>query len=223
MSKKRELTLGMILWPIVGLTAFTAFLSGFTDVVEAIDEKKEVQRRVRVEYWQDADSARYVVSWIPGPMNARQRGIAYWDVRIVSTVALVANDSVAQDTTEWLTDTLAVAYPPLDSSMSLKAIVRGVSSTGLIGDWRESTIFTLTSTELPPSPPDSLVADTLAFVLDVELRPTVVTLSPGDTQQFCSIIIMSNGVTGLALNHQSGPSQLECEAVYQRWLTEVGA
>ena len=167
--------------------------------------------RLRVEFWQDADSARYAISWVAGPQSNRQRATAFYEVELVSVGVLVASD-----TTSALTDTLALAYPPLDSIMPLLARVRAVDTDGDPSDWAESGPFTLVTPKLPPSPPDSVRADTTLALAQIVLRPSFVSLTFGDTVQFCAIYWLSNGDSGLTLNSRIAA----CDPVYARWLTE---
>ena len=81
--------------------------------------------RLRIEFWQDADSARYAISWVAGPQSNRQQATAFYEVEMLSAGLLVAGD-----TTSALTDTLAVAYPPLDSVMPLLVRVRAIDTDG---------------------------------------------------------------------------------------------
>ena len=182
-------------------------------VVYGCAEARAVDR-LRVEFWQDADSARYAISWVAGPQSNRQRATAYYEVEMLSAGVLVAGD-----TTSALTDTLAVAYPPLDSIMPLLVRVRAVDTDGDSSDWAESSPFTLTATKLPPSPPAGVSVDTTAMALvGVFLRPTIVTtLADGGTIQFCSFYLLANGDTGLTINSQG---IARCDELYSRWLTE---
>ena len=86
--------------------------------------------RLRVGVWKDADSARYAIPWVAGPQSNRQRATAFYEVEPLSTGVLVAGD-----TTSALTDTLAVAYPPLDSVMPLLVRVRAVDTDGDPSTW----------------------------------------------------------------------------------------
>ena len=172
--------------------------------------------RLRVEFWQDADSARYAITWVAGPRSIQQRPTAYYDVELVS-----AGATVASDTTSALNDTLAVAYPPLDSILPLVARVRAVDTDGDLSAWAESSPFTLTTPKLPPSPPDSVQADTtLVELAQIILRPSFVSVAPGDTVRFCTFYLLSNGDSGLAINSRGIAA---CDLVYERWLTERSA
>ena len=168
--------------------------------------------RLRVEFWQDADSARYAISWVAGPQSNRQRATAFYEVEILSTGVLVAGD-----TTSALTDTLAVAYPPLDSVMPLLVRVRAVDTDGDPSAWAESSPFTLTTTKLPPSPPDSVRADTTLALAQVIMRPSFVSVTFGDTVRFCIFYLLSNGDSGLTTTSRGIP---RCDELYSRWLTE---
>ena len=172
--------------------------------------------RLRVEFWQDADSARYAISWVAGPQGPRQRATVYYDVELV-----LAGVTVASDTTVTLTDTLAIAYPPLDSILPLLARVRAVDTDGDPSAWAESSPFTLTTPKLPPSPPDSVRADTtLVALAQIFLRPSFVSLAPEGTVQFCTIYLMSDGASGLVVNSRGIAA---CDLIYERWLTERSA
>jgi len=172
--------------------------------------------RLRVEFWQDADSARYVISWVAGSQGSRQRATAYYDVELVSIGV-----TVASDTTVALTDTLVIAYPPLDSILPLLARVRAVDTDGDPSVWAESGPFILTTPKLPPSPPDSVRVDTtLVELAQIILRPSFVVLGTGDTVQFCSIYLMSDGTSGLTVNSRG---ITVCGLIYERWLTERSA
>lgn len=200
-----------------GLVKFLAGVLAFVVLYGCADVRAE--SRLRVEFWQDADSARFVISWNPRSVDNRRRPIAYWDVRIVNTVILLANDTLAQDTTDWLSDTLAVAYPALDSSLIVKAIVRGISTSGLIGDWNESSPLTFTNVELPPFPPDSVRIDSTLAVVRTQVRPRVVSVVEGNQRRLCSMLTLSNGSTEFG---DSGSPQANdfCRLVYERWLLE---
>jgi len=172
--------------------------------------------RLRVEFWQDADSARYAISWVPGPQGGRQRATTFYEVEILS-----AGMVIAAGITMNFSDTLAVAYPPLDSVMPLLARVRAMDTDGDPSEWTESSPFTLTATKLPPSPPDSVRADTLAMgLVAIFLRPTFVTTLTEGTVQFCSFYLLANGDTGLTTNSRG---IARCDELYARWLTERSA
>ena len=55
-------------------------------VTFACTEARAVNR-LRVELWQDVDSARAVVSWTAGPQGSRQYPTAYYEVEILSASA----------------------------------------------------------------------------------------------------------------------------------------
>ena len=180
----------------------------------ACTEARASAERLRVEFWQDADSARYVLSWVAGPRGSRQRATAYYETEILSLGVAVASDTTAS-----LNDTLAVAYPPFDSIMPLLARVRAVDERGLSGDWLEQVMLDLVSPVLPPSRPESLRVDTLGVdLIAIFLRPTIVTMvTEGTTIQFCTFYVLEDGSTGLTTNSRGIP---RCDELYTRWLTE---
>ncbi len=192
---------------------FLAYVLAVVVLYGCIAEAQAAVKRLRVEFWQDADSARYAISWRAGPQGNRQRPTAFYELEILSDSLVVASD-----TTSALADTLAIAYPPLDSIMPLLARVRAVDTDGDPSEWAESNPFTLVTPKLPPSPPDSVRADTVVAAAEIILRPSFVSLPLGDMVRFCAIYRLPNGDSGLTINSRLAA----CDPVYARWLTEVG-
>lgn len=185
----------------------------------------EQPSKIRIEVWQDADSARYVVSWVASRVGPRQKPIDVYQTRIVAWNTPQPRDTLAAGQTPETIDTLAVAYPPLDSTVSLRALVRAVDSDGDVSPWMMSLIFDLTTRKLPPSPPDSVqaVEDTLGAIAELHLRPSVVELFATDSAYadstdfltlvaenravlFCAFAVRHDGSTGIT--HPGSTGQL---------------
>lgn len=193
-------------------------------VLAACTEAGAVSRIRGVEFWQDADSARFVVLWTAAPPpTARQAPFSHYEVQMVTppTVPPTVPEPlpVASDTTSFLNDTLAVPYPALGTTIELMARVRSVDVGGRVSDWANSTPPHITLSPLPilpPSPPGGVTTDTLT-VASVHLRPWMVVMAPGAQFQFCTIVVLSDGTSGLASNSPL----FECQPIYERWLLEV--
>jgi hypothetical protein len=147
-------------------------------------------------------------------VGKRQKPIDFYQTRIVTTSP--AADTLAAGQTSGTTDTLAVAYPPIDSSLTLRALVRAVDTDGDVSPWMMSLVFTLTTRKLPPSPPDSVqaVEDTLGAIAELHVRPSVVELVATDSAYadstdflqlvaenravlFCAFAVRHDGTTGI--------------------------
>jgi len=192
------------------------YLALFAILYGCVAVAAEQPEHILVEFWQDADSARYAITWTAGAQGVRQRATAYYEVELVS-----ASVVLAADTTTLLTDTLAVSYPPLDSTISLLARVRAIDTDGDASTWAESSTFVLESRKISPSPPGNVVADTIPTVIALFLRPAIVnTIEDGGVVQFCSFYLLSNGQTGHVTNNNG---IARCDELYSRWLTERSA
>lgn len=200
---------------IAGVLFFGNAVEGFVSVPTAA-AAIEQPSKIRIEVWQDADSARYVVSWLPSRVGPRQKPIDFYQTRIVEWSAAQPRDTLAAGQTPGTIDTLAVGYPPLDSTLSLRALVRAVDTDGDVSPWMMSLIFDLTTRKLPPSPPDSVqaVEDTLGTIAELHLRPSVVELVATDSAYadstdflklveenravlFCAFAVRHDGSTGI--------------------------
>lgn len=200
-------------------------------VVIACAEAHAGVARVSVEFWQDADSARYVVRWVPGDVTPpRQAPLAHYLTRIVVTPPgdTVASGLIFAPANR---DTVALAYPAVGDSIGpLVALVTAIDTLGQqsvdslgVETWARSASWWLHTRSLPPSLPDSVTVDSTLVVGAVEsvhVRPLFATIAPGDTVRFCAIYQLEDGRSGLADNSKPFP---ECQAAYLRWLDERSA
>ncbi len=218
--------------PVVLILAAVIFFgqsfAGFVSAPE-IAVAAEQPSRITIELWQDPDSARYVVSWLPSRVGPRQKPIDVYQTRIVAWNTPQPRDTLATGETPSTNDTLAVGYPPLDSTISLRALVRAVDTDGDVSPWMMSLIFELTTRKLPPSPPDSVqaVEDTTVTIAELHIRPKMVELLATDSITsdttdflvlvaqnravlFCAFVVESDGHTGIA--HPSSTGQIARDA-----------
>ena len=186
----------------------------------AVDARAEGPRILRVEYWQDHDSARFAMFWgaASSPDTLDQAPFSHYEVEIYALPAT----TVGSDTTSGLTDTLAVAYPPIGVSMEVYARVRTVDVDGRASvPWinQPPPYIVLSNLIRLPNPPGPVTADTIIGISMTIVRPQNVFVAMGTMTQVCAILVLTDGTTGLATNSDNA----RCLDVYQRWLTEVGA
>jgi hypothetical protein len=151
--------------------------------------------KVKVSLIQAEDSALFVIWWAPGQIRPpRQSPIDHWNV------AIVLVDSAIQVTTGTTganqhRDTLAVAYPAVGDTLGpMFASVTAVDLFGAESDPGVSAEFSLVTTPLPPSPPDSVTVDSTLVnpVVAVHVVPNDTTVVEGTILQLCAIVVFQN-------------------------------
>lgn len=121
---------------------------------------------------QQVDSLGIVMAWVPGAVGPRQRPIAEFLTRLVSVA-----DTVARGRTTDQADTLWIPFPPLDSTITIRGCVAAVDVALDQGPYVCSANLDITIGALPPSPVDSIVADTLPAIVSLSRLE----MAPGDT------------------------------------------
>lgn len=171
---------------------------------------------------QAGDSVRIVIRWAPATVGQRQAPIAGYDTRLrqgASAILATGTTPAGQRV-----DTLRLVTPPLGVTIgNLVAEVRTRDTLGLTSSWTASSVFSFTVTPLPPNRPDSVQADTSIInqLAGLYIRPAIVDVPPGGTQQFCAIGLLWNGASGiLGYERLTSEGQRICQEAYTRWLTE---
>lgn len=203
----------------LGTLLMTAIaVSGFSFVAWGANAapKPHKPRALSVAVWQDTDSARYAVSWDAPIRGPRHLPIAFYRTRVVRV-----NDTLAANSTPSLRDTLAIAYPPVFQTIdSLRVLVQAVDTVGASSNYTSSGMFQLTTAPLPPGDPGNVTVDSSLInspVAAVHVRPSMVEVVVGDTTRLCAILVLENGVSGLAANSDFP----FCHEMFDRWVLEV--
>jgi hypothetical protein len=168
---------------------------------------------------QDPDSARWVMSWRPGPIvQPRQAAITAWHVQLMERLTIDSAGATWDTIVTQVLDstrrsaTLAMAYPAFGDTVWVRGRVKAVDERGLESTfkWSVGGAQELTLPPLPPSEPDTVYLD--PDVVALYLVPEDTTVAPLQVIQFCTFAEMSDGRIGVVRNHWDIP---ECfDALY---------
>lgn len=152
------------------------------------------------------DTARYIVTLVPGPASVSSPPATSWNLRLLG--ADTTKDSTGDylralvyHTRHGLIDTISVALPATftDSVGPLSIAARGANAFGS-GKWARTTWWWAKRKGVPPGPPgvnvDTTTLNKLGLVR-VVVRPVVVATTLGTPVQLCAIGIMTDSSAGL--------------------------
>lgn len=169
--------------------------------------------------FQAGDSLGYTLRWSHSP-GASERPVQGYDTRVVG---VAFGDTVASGWQATSPDTLYGPMIAFDDSLYVRGCVRSVDDRGRVSAWRCSPDMLVYFPSTVPSPPDSVVIDTIPplRVSAVEVIPQAWAMLVGETKQFCATYTLEDGSTGLGQpvgGWSSFEQQAYCETEYQQWL-----
>jgi hypothetical protein len=170
-----------------------------------------------------SDSLGFGFSWPAVTPSGDQAPVAGYQTALFDTPSDLILDA---GFTTGTVDTLWALKPPIGEENTVHACVQTEDIAGQYSVQRCSGHFTFALPYMPPSPPDTVIVDTVprpVALTAVEVIPGIVGLADGGIEQLCAVGILADGATGVLGPWDSFEQQAYCELRHEEWLQLQGS